>query len=349
MKILIVGLGSIGQRHVRNLRSFLGDRLQISTVRSQGSPRVFSDSMHVIQGEDVERKYNIIRFKDLETALADDPTAVFITNPSSLHVSIALAAARRGCHLFVEKPLSHSYESVEELITLAERKNLITLVGYQMRFHPCLQRLQTALQQRQIGQILAARVEVGEYLPGWHPYEDYRASYASQHDLGGGVLLSQIHELDYVYWLFGLPQKIFALGGKLSSLDIDVEDIMSILLECVVDGAPVPVHIHQDYVQRPPSRTCQIIGDQGKILIDFLARSIQIFDTTGTSVESLTFPDFQRNKLFLDELSHFLACLKGKESPRVPLREGAQSLRIALAARQSLETGQVVEMEEDGL
>ena len=345
----MVGLGSIGQRHVRNLRTLLGNSVGISATRKRGLSHVLSDSMGVVPGENVENKYNIKCLENIETALEDEPQAVFVTNPSSLHVPIALAAARRGCHLFVEKPLSHTYDSVEDLIALAEGQNLITLVGYQMRFHPCLQHLHAALQRRQIGRILAVRVEIGEYLPEWHPYEDYRTSYASQHALGGGVLLTQIHELDYIYWLFGPPRKVFALGGKLSSLDVDVEDVMSILLECVVDGVPVPVQIHQDYVQRPPARTCQIIGDRGKILVDLLGCSIQIFNATGNIAESRTFSDFQKNQLFLDELKHFLACLNGQETPQVTLREGAQSLRVALAARRSLETGQVVEMESDGV
>ena len=137
------------------------------------------------------------------------------------------------------------------------------------------------LAARAIGRIVAVRAEVGEYLPGWHPYEDYRQMYASRADLGGGVVLSQIHEIDYLYWLFGMPRRLMAMGGHLSSLEIDVEDTASILMECVVDGRPIPVHLHQDYVQRPPSRTCQIIGDDGKILVDFRSLSVTHFDGGG--------------------------------------------------------------------
>ncbi len=167
------------------------------------------------------------------------------------------------------------------------------------------------------------RAEVGEYLPGWHTYEDYRQMYASRQDLGGGVILSQIHELDYLYWLFGLPaQHLYALGGHLSSLEIDVEDTADILMECVLDGHPLPVSLHQDYIQRPPSRFCEVFGDAGKILVDIRALSVDVFDGQGNQVEASSYEGFQRNQLFLDELKCFLDGLQGKQTPLVSLRDG---------------------------
>jgi predicted dehydrogenase len=341
MRVLVVGLGGIGQRHVRNLRMLLGDRVQISAVRTRRLRHVLSERLEIVPGEDVERRYDIACFGDLEDALATRPDVVLITNPTSLHVPTALAAARRGCHLFIEKPLSHTTDGVEELVQVVEDQRLTTFVGYQLRFHPCFRLLVEALEQGTVGRVVAARVDVGEYLPGWHPYEDYRRMYASRRDLGGGVILSQIHEFDYLYRLFGLPKRVFALGGHLSRLEVDVEDTASTLLE--YDG--LAVHVHQDYLQRPPSRTCQVIGDSGKIIVDFLASSIRIFDATGGLTRDQTFAGFSRNQLFVDELSHFLACLREHRTPQVTVRDGAQSLRVALAARRSLETGQVMDVD----
>jgi len=213
-----------------------------------------------------------------------------------------------------------------------------------MRFHPSLQRVQVLLEEGAIGRVVAVRIEVGEYLPGWHTYEDYRQMYASRADLGGGVILSQIHELDYVYWLFGMPTRVFALGGHLTRLEVDVEDTASILMECSVDGRAIPIHVHQDYIQRPPSRTCEVIGDAGKILVDLRQLTVTAFDAEGNVTESSSIPGFQRNQLFLEEMRHFLACVEGRETPRVSIRDGARSLMIALAAKRSIETGQVVDM-----
>ncbi len=342
MRVVIIGLGGIGQRHVRNLRTLLGDGVQISAVRTRRLRHVLSERLELVPGEeDVERRYGIVCFGDLEEALAARPDVAFVTNPTSLHIPTALAAARSGCHLFIEKPLSHTADGVAELVRLVEHQRLTTFVGYQLRFHPCFRLLCEALERGAVGRVLAARVEVGDYLPGWHPYEDYRRMYASRRDLGGGVILSQIHEFDYLYRLFGLPKRVFALGGHLSRLEVDVEDTASTLLE--YDG--LAVHVHQDYLQRPPSRTCQVIGDEGKIIVDFLASSIRIFDATGGLTHDQTFAGHARNQLFLDELSHFLACLREGRAPQVTVRDGACSLRVALAARQSLETGQVVDLD----
>jgi len=345
LKILMVGLGGIGQRHVRNLHTLLpSDEIEIFAYRVRGLQTVITDQLTVESNANVEGKYNIFTYDDLDQALTQQPVATFICNPSSMHIPTALAAARAGCHLFIEKPLSHSYDVVEELIALLEQKNKVGFVGYQMRFHPALQKLRELLSLRVIGRILSVRVEVGEYLPGFHPYEDYRQLYAAQKALGGGVILSQIHELDYIYWLFGLPMRIFAIGGHLSHLEINVEDIASIMMECFIDGQVVPVHLHMDFIQRPPIRTCQVIGDEGKILLDFHGLIVQVFNKPGQLTDTYTFEGFLRNNMFLDEMRHFLDCLRGKSKPLVSLRDGAQSLRMALAALESLETGRVVEI-----
>ena len=117
-------------------------------------------------------------------------------------------------------------------------------------------------------------------MPGWHTYEDYREAYAAHRAYGGGVLLAQIHDMDYLYWFFGLPRKIFALGGHLSSLESDVEDVASTLMQCEREGSRFPVHLHQDYLQRPARRGCEIIGDSGKIETDLLRLTVKAYDAS---------------------------------------------------------------------
>lgn len=343
MKVLVAGLGGIGQRHIRNLRASLGADVEIIGFDLRSDVPVLTDQLQVEAGSSLEQKYNLHIFQDLELALARNPQVVFVCTPTSLHLPVALRAAAAGCDLFIEKPLSHNFEQVDELIRLVESAGLKTAVGYQMRFHPCLQRLHALAQERKVGRILSVRAEVGEYLPGWHTYEDYRQLYASRQELGGGVILTQIHEFDYLYWLFGLPRSVYALGGHLSSLDLDVEDTAEILMDYALDGRSVPVSLHQDYLQRPPRRICEVIGDNGKILVDLAGLGVEVFDGEGKQVESTSYAGFQRNQMFLDELSHFLS--SGQESPAslVGVREAAFSLRMALAAKESLVKGKVIE------
>ena len=271
MKTLIMGLGGIGQRHLRNLRMLRGNDVDIIGFDPRPNPPVLTDQLKVEEGSSLEKKYNLTIFTDLEQALDQKPQIAFVCNPTSQHIPAAIRAARVGCALFIEKPLSHNLDHVDELISLVESHRLAAAVGYQMRFHPCLQRLHDLVQENKVGRILSVRAVVGEYLPGWHTYEDYRQGYAARQDLGGGVILSQIHELDYLYWLFGLPRRVFGLGGHLSSLEVDVEDTADILMECMMDGQPIPVSLHQDYIQNPANRSCEIVGDAGKILVDLRA------------------------------------------------------------------------------
>ena len=344
MKVLMVGLGGIGQRHVRNLRLLMNSDVEIIACRYRNNSQVLTDQLNIEQGSNLVEKYAIKVYDNIDQALDEKPNVVFVCNPSSLHIPVALKAAQAGCNLFIEKPLSHNLEQVEELINIVESQNVKAVVGYQMRFHPCLVRLYSLIQEQGFGKIVAVRVEVGEYLPGWHTYEDYRQMYASKENLGGGVILTQIHELDYIYWLFGLPTRVFSMGGHLSSLDVDVEDTADMLMECVVDHRPVPVSVHLDYVQRPAKRVCEIIGDAGKIIVDLRELTLKVFDASGNLSEANSYEGFDRNQLFINELKYYFEYLQGDQGPLVTVREAAQSLRIALAAKESLQTHKVVDL-----
>jgi predicted dehydrogenase len=340
MKALIIGLGGVGQRHVRNLRAIVGDGLELIAWRVRRLAHVVTPSLQSDATRDVEAEYGIRAFDSLEGALAARPEVAFICNPTSLHVPAALACVRAGCDVFLEKPVSHNLDCLDELEREVKARERIVMVGYQMRFHPCFRRLREIVREGLVGDLLAVRATVGEYLPGWHPYEDYRTMYASRADLGGGVLVTQIHEFDYLYALFGLPRRVFSVGGKRSTLEIDVEDTASTLMD--YDG--LPVHLQQDYVQRPPSRSCEIVGTRGKAVMDFPTLSLTRWDDAGAVAERASWEGFDRNQLFMDETRHFLECVSARSKPEVDLADGIASLRMALAARESMRTGEVVEV-----
>jgi predicted dehydrogenase len=340
VKVLIAGLGSIGQRHVRNLRAVLGDGVEILAYRTRGLPHVITESMQLDDTASVEDRYGVRSFTSLDQALSMRPDAVFVCNPTSHHLATALAAVRAGCHVLIEKPLSHAYDGVEELIETADRQGRIAAVGYQMRCHPALLRLRELVCRKAIGRVVSVRAEMGEYLPDAHPYEDYRVSYAARAVLGGGVILCYVHEYDYLSWLFGMPSRVFTMGGRLGHLEIDVEDTALTTLECEVDGAAVMMQLHHSFLQRPASRTCEVVGECGTIRVDLNRPSMTVASVSG--VETHTFDGFKRNDLFVTELKHFLSAIGGADAPIVTAREAAQSLRIALAARASLASGQAV-------
>ncbi|WP_218422519.1 MULTISPECIES: Gfo/Idh/MocA family protein [Stutzerimonas] len=345
MKVLFCGLGSIGQRHLRNLKQLLGDDLQVHAYRVRGQ-RIKLREGGVEDGADVERDYGVIVHRSLEQALACAPDAVFICNPNAQHVPVALACARAGVAIFMEKPLASDLLGVAELEALVREKGLLFQVGYNYRFHPGLLRLKALLQSGFFGRLLTARGEIGEHLPDWHRYEDYRQMYASRADQGGGVIRSQIHEMDLIYWFFGLPRSIVTHGGQLSRLEVDVEDTASSLMRCDGAAGSFPILLHQDYLQRPPVRCFKIVGDAGYAEIDLLANRLRVYGSEGELCEEDDFPGFVRNDMFLAQTRHFLDCLNGSATPVVSLHDGLQSLRLALAALRSLKEGREVALSE---
>jgi predicted dehydrogenase len=265
-----------------------------------------------------------------------------VCTPSALHVPTAISAVRAGCAVFVEKPLSHDLCGVDELVRAARAHDAVVAVGFQLRFHPGVVRLRELVDTSAVGTVLAVHVEQGEYLPGFHPYEDYRQSYAARRDLGGGVVLTQIHELDYIHWIFGLPSAVFAVGGTWGDLGIDVEDTSSALLRHGHGGRTVPVHVHLDYLQRPARRSCRVVGDRGTIELDLRRPSLTVTDADGTVVEHDAFAGYQRVQLFIDELRAFLASARRERPPEVGLEHAVDTMRLALALRRSAETGDLV-------
>ncbi len=342
-RCLFVGLGGIGQRHLRNLRSLRGASVEVHAFRVRRERQVVSDTLQVVHGEDVESKYDVRVHEELDEALARRPDVVFVTNPSSLHVDITRRALAAGAHVLVEKPLSHSLDGVASLIAEARRTGLVGYVAYQLRFHPGFLRAHQILEQGLIGRPLFAEATVGEYLPSFHPYEDYRRMYASRRDLGGGVTLSQIHEIDFLIALLGRPERVFSMGGKLSGLEVDVDDVSSSLLECRgTAGLVLPVRLHQDFVQRPAERRTVIVGESGKLEWSLSGKTLRRFAADGSLSESADYSELPRNALFEAELAHFLGCVESGRAPCVSLSGGAESLAVALAILESQRSGMPV-------
>jgi predicted dehydrogenase len=322
MKFMIAGLGSIGRRHLRNLVA-LGER-DILLYRTHQATLSDED----LSGFQVET--------DLKTALAQGPEAVIVANPTALHLDVAIPAAEAGCHLLMEKPISHSFERVEALQKAVVTGKGQVLAGFQFRFHPGLNQVAVLLRQGAIGRPLSVRVQWGEYLPNWHPWEDYRRGYAARTDLGGGVILTLCHPLDYMRWLLGDLAELSAFGGHLSDLELQVEDTAEISLRF---ASGVVGSVHVNYNQRPPAHHLEIVGTGGVIRWDNADGAVQL-SRAGADWE--VFPlvaGFERNMLFLEEMRHFIALTRGELTPVCSLEDGIWALRLALAAHQSIEKG----------
>ena len=337
MKILMIGLGSIGQRHLRNIRRLFGNEVEIIAYRVRGLKRTFSDDMKIRDNVILEDEFNITTFTNLDEALATKPDIAFITNITSLHVECATKCALAGCDLFIEKPLSYNLEGVENLQQIVKEKNLIAYMGFQNRNHPCIKQLKETINNKELGDILSVNMEVGERLTTMHTYENYAETYMARKDMGGGVVLNQqIHEIDYITDIFGMPDSVYAIAGRNNALNIDVDDNSSAIYN--ING--LPVYIHSDFMQYPPSRKCKVIGTKGYVVIDIINNYLE--KAVNDKITKTEFKDFQRNDMFIEELEDFMECVKKRQQPAASLESGIKTLKIALATLEAAQTEQKV-------
>ncbi len=285
-------------------------------------------------------------FHALDAALAAGPDVVLVTNPTSLHVETALAAVRAGSHVFVEKPLGSAAAGVADLLAEAARSGRQVMVGYNFRFHPGLARLRELLHAGVVGRPISARAEVGEYLPAWHPWEDYRQGYSARSDLGGGAVLTLSHELDSLCWLLGRPRTVFGMVRHVSRLETDAEDVAEIALE--FEGGAIAT-AHMDYVRRPPRRCVEVVGEEGVLRWELEENRVLVYapSTSQWRVEQGS-PTFERNDMFRAEIAHVAARVSG--DPAEPLADGYQGaaiLAIALAALRSSAEGRSIDLRRD--
>ena len=315
MKFLICGVGSIGERHIRNLINLGFD--DIILFRKRNNP------LRTIK--------NIFpTYSTLKECLDQKPDIAIICNPTHLHIETALQCAKANCNIFIEKPLSHNLERCDELTITLKKHNKIAMVGYMMRYHPCVLKMQKWINEGDIGKVVSVRSIWGEYLPDWHPWEDYRKTYAAVRNMGGGPALTLSHELDLAIWLFGKVNKVVGMSNYNSNLEIDTEHAIDILLS-FKNG--ITGNIHLDYLHKPAKRTTEVVGTEGRIEFDYYSNRVILYTHNDINGEVYSVDDkFDRNDLFISEIKEFIDSVKfGKLSP-ISLKESLMSVDVAVRA-----------------
>jgi predicted dehydrogenase len=342
MKFLIAGLGSIGRRHFRNLIALGETNVVLLRTRKSTLP---DDEL---AGYPVET--------DLQGALQrHKPDAVVVANPTSMHLDIALPAAEAGCDILLEKPVSHSLERLDVLQKMAEERGSRILVGFQFRYHPILNKARQLMAANSLGKILTVHVHWGEYLPQWHPWEDYRQGYAARAELGGGVIVTLTHPLDYLRYLLGEVEALWSFNGHISPLDVNVEDVAEIGLK-FANGAVGGVHVN--YFQRPPVHRLEIAGTEGTLRWDNADGLLHLHripapfgsysdEPPAPVIETFSPPEgFERNQLFVAQMRHFIEIVRRETEPLCSLKDGVMALRLALAAYESQSAGRIITLTE---
>ena len=330
MKILIAGLGSIGRRHMRNLIALGEKDLVLLRTRKSTLPE---DELASFPQE-----------TDLQKALEKHkPDAVVAANPTSLHLDVAIPAAEAGCTILLEKPISNTMKGVDKLQAAVQKSDAKVLVAFQFRYHPGLVRAKQLITAGEIGRVISAHVHFGEYLPAWHPWEDYRQSYAARADLGGGVVLTQCHSLDYLPWLVGKKvESVWGFTGKVSDLEVDVEDTAKIGLR--FEGGALG-SLHLDYNRQPPVHTFDIVGTKGSIKWDLVNGATQVYRAEQKGWQTYPLPEhWERNVMFMEQMKHFISVVRGDEEPSCTLEVGIRVQKLVQAIHESDASGRVIEL-----
>jgi predicted dehydrogenase len=333
LTVAVVGLGSIGARHFNNLNALGVETVYVLRERGRTPP--------------VALKGRVAKeFSSYQMLLDEKPDAVIIANPTHLHYTYLELALQRGIHAYVEKPVAHEFKSVEHLLSLEKKNKCVCFVGCQLRFDTSLQKIKEWLTEGRVGSVLSACCDVGEYLPDWHPYEDYRESYAARADQGGGVILTVIHEIDYLHWLFGQVRQCFGFGGNRTPLQLDVEDTALGVLET---EQGIPIMLRMDYWRRPPVRNLNIVGTDGEISWDYHRGSAELTNYSSPAKEVfMRAAGWERNDLFIAALKDFLSSICNGSSSSIPLIDGISTLRTALGFKESIKSGKLCTMPEAG-
>ncbi|WP_207493413.1 Gfo/Idh/MocA family protein [Aridibaculum aurantiacum] len=317
MKILLIGLGSIGQRHLTNLLH-LG-YTDVSVVSRAG---VLPDSFS-----------RLTCYASVDDALqARSFDAAIICSPTALHLASLFPLLRAQVpNIYIEKPVSHNLEGLDELVRLATSYTNNIVVGYDLHFDPGMQKVKELLDQNVIGKIVSVNAQVGQYLPDWRPQQDYREGMSAKKETGGGVMLDLVHEFDYLYWLFGPAENICCQYTNSGALEIETEDVCEVLIR-FSNGAIGTIHL--DYLQQKMIRNCMITGHNGSIFWDLSNCRVSWINKNKQETQ-FEYVGFNRNDRFIESMQSFLS---GAEDPRLTsLAEGLESLRWVVAAKYSAE------------
>lgn len=301
MKILICGIGSIGKRHAKNL-IYLNKKNLI----------FFRERNFKLK----EKKLRDIKtFSSLEESLKENPDVAFICNTTSKHIDTAIKCAKKGCHLFIEKPLSNNLKKIKVLESIIKKKKIKVMIGYNMRFHPLMKKIKKILENKQIGHVYNIQSEWSEYLPDWHPWENYRDTYASQKKMGGGCSLTLSHELDSLYWLFGKIKKVenFKIFKYLGG---DVDTSSDFLIKFKNSAI---AYSHVDFLGKPHVRKLFISGTKKKIYFNYYKNKIKIINRFGKVKEIKV--KFKKNDMYLEEIKYFLRCIIKNNTPSPGIKD----------------------------
>lgn len=328
---LIVGSGSIGQRHIKNLKS-IGVDSMVALRSKKGHHKTLPAELNIAE---VEEWGEIAKYK---------PDIAIISNPTSLHLEAVRKSIPFVKGIFIEKPLSSSLEGTEEILNLMDEKKVVSFVGHNLLFHPIIKSIREFMTSREVGRPINIQCQVGQWLPDWHPYEDYRKSYNARKDLGGGVSRTLIHEIHLVAELAGPPVEVCSMLSKSDLLELEVDTVSNVMIRH--DSGCVS-QVHLDYIQKPSHRSGIITFERGWATYDFNESRV-VAQGLDDKTPDLIWSDknYQNNEMYVEQTRKFIEYVEeGRMKHSYDALSSLDSLRIVEALFVSIEKNKCVKLE----
>jgi len=329
---LIIGAGSIGQRHIKNLRKIGIDNI-VALRSKKGHFKKLPEALKVVEVD------------NWEEAIASNPDVAIISNPSSLHIETARKIVDHVKGVFIEKPLSDSTNECQQLIDILNEKKVVSFIGHNMMFHPIVENIIKFYNENDIGEVVNIQCQVGQWLPDWHPYENYKNAYYARKDLGGGVALTLIHEIHLALELAGLPVSVVGEVSKYNKLDLEV-DVCSDLMIKHKTGAVSQIHL--DYIQQPSHRSGLITFEMGWLSYDF-TRIELIGQKKGDDAHVIwSDKNYDYNKAYIDQMIEFVCFVEeGRLKHKYDAESSVESLKVVESLLESNNSGKKVSIERN--
>jgi predicted dehydrogenase len=322
--VLIVGLGSIGKRHLKALKK-LRPNCRVTVVSRT--------SKHT------QNKFVDFCAKSIDEAIFKNPinqkiSCALICTPATEHLDNAIQLCENGIHVLIEKPISNDRESptdlfkLDRLIRIIKDKKTKTLIGYVLRHDPAAKKFKKLIDKDAIGEVFHVYSKCSSYLPSWRPDQDYRKSVSANKALGGGVLLELSHEIDYLMWFFGEPESVYAELGASDILNLDVEDSADLILK---SKKGVLISLHLDFLNKQTERSVEAFGSGGQIKWDLVKQSVSL--QAEEVFEFTHYEDYNYN--YEQQLLHFFKCIEEESAAVAPIEDAIKTLKVVELSKQS--------------
>jgi predicted dehydrogenase len=329
MNFFVLGCGSIGERHIRNLR----------ILYPEAKIRAYDPNMERMQN--IRTRYADIDIGDLSHLEKTSFDCVLICTPPSTHIDLANIAASGGSNLFIEKPLASTLDSVQKISNLrdiVDNKNLLAFVGYNFRFNHAVNEMKQIVKSKKLGRAYHVSAYFGQYLPDWRPEIDYKKNYTSRKELGGGIIHDGSHEIDLLQWLFGKPLRIQSQVAYSDFIKANTEAVVDVLLtfENNLLG-----YIHMDFLRREYKRRVEILFDNGIVEWSLLEKKIRLYDSTTSRWDEIILTE-EINDMYREELKHVIECIRCKQrSEIIGLENGISTFELSQVVHESASLGEV--------